>query len=94
MAGQGVGDAVQFLRITIVDLAGLVLRVYLFAPSAYCVDEFRVARRLRSRRSLLSQLCEPILKPVRRMIPADRSDRFLGALGVDRDRRPAGAGLR
>ena len=38
---------------------------------------------------LLGQLCEPILKPVRRIIPPIGADRFFGALGVDRHRRAA-----
>ena len=31
MAGAGVGDWLVFLRITLLDLVGLVLRIYLFA---------------------------------------------------------------
>src|ERR1700732_3845741 len=35
LAGEGFGDPVQFLRVTIVDLAGLVLRVFLFPRLLY-----------------------------------------------------------
>jgi YggT family protein len=70
LAGQGIGDIGEFLRITIVDLAGLVLRIYLFALLLYWLTSLvspggGYAPGLR----LLSQLCEPILKPVRRIIP-------------------------
>ena len=69
LAGQGVGDPVQFLRITIVDLAGLVLRVYLFALLLYWLTSFVSPGGRAPGVRLLSQLCEPILKPVRRIIP-------------------------
>jgi YggT family protein len=69
LAGQGVGDPVQFLRITIVDLAGLVLRIYLFALLLYWLTSFVSPGGYAPGIRLLSQLCEPILKPVRRIIP-------------------------
>src|ERR1700733_1680082 len=31
LAGEGVGDVILFLRITLVDLAEMVLKIYLFA---------------------------------------------------------------
>ena len=40
LAGQGVGDVVQFLRITVVNLADLSLRVYLFALLLYWLTSF------------------------------------------------------
>jgi YggT family protein len=70
LAGEGViGDPVQFLRITIVDLAGLVLRIYLFALLLYWLTSFVSPGGYAPGIRLLSQLCEPILKPVRRIIP-------------------------
>ncbi len=69
LAGQGVGDAVLFLRITIVNLADLVLRVYLFALLLYWLTSFVSPGGHAPGVRLLSQLCEPILKPVRRIIP-------------------------
>lgn len=69
LAGQGAGDAVQFLRITTVDLADLVLRVYLFALLLYWLTSFVSPGGRAPGVRLLSQLCEPILKPVRRIIP-------------------------
>src|ERR1700736_3417230 len=35
LAGESIGDAALFLRIMIVDLAGLLLRIYLFALLLY-----------------------------------------------------------
>ena len=68
-AGIGVGDLGAFLRITIVDLAALVLRVYLFALLLYWLTSFVSPGSYAPGIRLLSQLCEPILKPVRRIIP-------------------------
>jgi YggT family protein len=69
LAGQGIGDVVQFLRITIINLADLVLRVYLFALLLYWLTSFVSPGGYAPGVRLLSQLCEPILKPVRRIIP-------------------------
>jgi YggT family protein len=69
MAGGGLGDVVVFLRITLLDLAGLVLRVYLFAMLLYWLTSFVSPGGYAPGIRLLAQLCEPILKPVRRTIP-------------------------
>ena len=69
LAGAGVGDAGQFLRLTAVDLAELVLRVYLFALLLYWLTSFVSPGGYAPGVRLLAQLCEPILKPVRRIIP-------------------------
>ena len=69
LAGQGVGDVVQFLRITLVSLADLVLRVYLFALLLYWLTSFVSPGGYAPGLRLLARLCEPILKPVRRIIP-------------------------
>jgi YggT family protein len=69
MAGAGIGDVVLFLRITVVDLAGLVLRIYLFALLLYWLTSFVSPGGYAPGVRLLAQLCEPILKPVRRIIP-------------------------
>ena len=69
MAGAGSGDVVSFLRITIIDLAGLVLRIYLFALLLYWLTSFVSPSGYAPGVRLLAQLCEPILKPVRRIIP-------------------------
>ena len=69
MAGGGLGDVIVFLRITLLDLVGLVLRVYLFAMLLYWLTSFVSPSGYAPGVRLLSQVCEPILKPVRRMIP-------------------------
>jgi YggT family protein len=69
LAGQGVGDLILFLRITVVDLAEMVLKIYLFAMLLYALTSFVSPGGYAPGVRLLSQLCEPILKPVRRIIP-------------------------
>jgi YggT family protein len=69
LAGQGVGDVVQFLRITLVSLVDLVLRIYLFALLLYWLTSFVSPGGYAPGLRLLARLCEPILKPVRRIIP-------------------------
>jgi YggT family protein len=69
LAGQGFSDVGLFLRITALDLAGLVLRIYLFAMLLYWLTSFVSPGGYAPGVRLLSQLCEPILKPVRRIIP-------------------------
>ena len=69
LAGEGVGDVGLFLRITAVELAGLVLRIYLFAMLLYWLTSFVSPGGYAPGVRLLSQLCEPILKRVRRIIP-------------------------
>jgi YggT family protein len=66
---SGMADVVTFLRITLLELVGLVLRVYLFAMLLYWLTSFISPGGYAPGVHLLSQLCEPILKPVRRMIP-------------------------
>ena len=69
LAGQGVGDVSLFLRITIVNLVDLVLRIYLFALLLYWLTSFVSPGGYAPGVRLLSQLCEPVLRPVRRIIP-------------------------
>jgi YggT family protein len=69
MAGAGIGDGVAFLRITLLDLVGLVLRVYLFAMLIYWLTSMVSPGGYAPGVRLLAQVCEPILKPVRRVIP-------------------------
>jgi YggT family protein len=69
LTGGGLGNVVVFLRITLLDLVGLVLRVYLFAMLLYWLTSFVSPGGYAPGVRLLAQLCEPILKPVRRMIP-------------------------
>jgi YggT family protein len=68
-AGGGLGDLLVFLRITLLDLVGLVLRIYLFAMLLYWLTSFVSPSGYAPGVRLLAQLCEPILKRVRRIIP-------------------------
>jgi YggT family protein len=69
LAGVGVGDIGLFLRIAVVNLVDLVLYIYLFALFLYALTSFVSPGGYAPGVRLLSQLCEPILKPVRRIIP-------------------------
>jgi YggT family protein len=69
MAGAGTPDLGVFLRITAIDLVGMVLRVYLFAMLLYWLTSFLSQSSYAPGVRLLAQLCEPILKRVRRVIP-------------------------
>jgi YggT family protein len=67
--GAGVGVPLTFLRITLVGLVDLTLRIYLFALLLYWLTSFVSPGGYAPGVRLLAQLCEPILKPVRRIIP-------------------------
>jgi len=68
-SGLRLADPLMFLRITIVGLADLILRVYLFAMLLYWLTSFVSPGGYSPGVRLLAQLCEPVLKPVRRVIP-------------------------
>jgi YggT family protein len=71
MAGVGIGEIglIPFLRIDVVNLADLVLYIYLFALLLYALTSFVSPGGYAPGVRLLSRLCEPLLKPVRRIIP-------------------------
>jgi YggT family protein len=69
LMGAGVGDLESFLLGTVLDLARMVLRIYLFAMLLFWLTSFVSPGGYAPGVRLLSQLCEPILKPVRRIIP-------------------------
>jgi YggT family protein len=69
LSGMGPVDPFSLLRITLVGLIDLILRVYLFALLLYWLTSFVSPGGYAPGVRLLAQLCEPILKPVRRMIP-------------------------
>ncbi|HEX3913195.1 MAG TPA: YggT family protein [Steroidobacteraceae bacterium] len=69
LAGAAVFDTVLFLRQIVLELAGLVLRVYLFAMLLYWLTSFVSPSGYAPGVRLLAQICEPILKRVRRVIP-------------------------
>ena len=69
LSGLGFSDPLSFVRIMIVDLIAMTLRIYLFALLLYWLTSFVTPGGYAPGVRLLSQLCEPILKPVRRVIP-------------------------
>ena len=68
-SGYGFGDPLPFLRITVLSLVDMVLRIYLFALLLYWLTSFVSPGGYAPGLRLLAQLCEPVLKPVRRVIP-------------------------
>jgi YggT family protein len=69
LMGVGVGDLESFLLVTVLELARMVLRIYLFAMLLFWLTSFVSPGGYAPGVRLLAQLCEPILKPVRRIIP-------------------------
>ena len=69
LAGAALGEWVAMVRFTAIGLVGLVLRVYLFALLLYWVTSFVAQGGYAPGVRLLGQVCEPILKRVRRIIP-------------------------
>ena len=69
LSGLQVTDVELFLRITLVDLVRLVLNIYLFAMLLYALSSYVSPGGYAPGVRLLAQLCEPILKPVRKIIP-------------------------
>ncbi len=67
--GASFGDWLPFLRVTLVALVDLTLHIYLFALLLYWLTSFVAPGGYALGGRLLSQLCEPILRPVRRIIP-------------------------
>ena len=65
----GSGDLLLFLRLLLVTLLGMILRIYLFALLLYWLTSFIAPGGYAPGVRLLSQVCEPVLKPVRRLIP-------------------------
>jgi YggT family protein len=69
LAGASVGDAPWVLRGALVSLAALLLQVYLFAMLLYGLAGFIGSDTYAPGMRLVGQLCEPVLKRVRRVIP-------------------------
>ena len=69
LSGLQINDVELFLRITLVDLVRLVLNIYLFAMLLYALSSYVSPGGYAPGVRLLAQLCEPILKPVRKLIP-------------------------
>ena len=69
LEGAGFADVPGFVRITLVALVDLTLRVYLFALLLYWLTSFLSPGGYAPGGRLVSRLCEPVLRRVRRIIP-------------------------
>ena len=69
LGGMAFGNLPAFLRVTVIGLIDLTLRIYLFALLLYWLTSFVTPGGYAPGVRLLGQLCEPILKRVRRIIP-------------------------
>ena len=69
LSGAAIIDWLGFLRLTLVSLIVLVLDIYLFALLLYWIMSLVTPGGYAPGSRLPAQLCEPILKPVRRLIP-------------------------
>ncbi len=69
LGGYGYGGPESFLRITLVGLVDTVLRIYLFALLIYWLTSYMSPGGYAPGVRLFGQVCEPLLKPVRKIIP-------------------------
>jgi len=69
LIGYGWIDWPLFLRATVVSLADMVLKIYLFAMIIYALSSFMSPGGSVPGVRLVVRLCEPVLRPVRRLIP-------------------------
>jgi YggT family protein len=69
LAGAWFVDPLLFTRVTATELIAMVLKIYLFAMLLYWIATFVSPGGYTPGIRLLAQLCEPILRRVRRVIP-------------------------
>lgn len=69
MRGAGLPDPVMWVRLAIFDLARSVLWLYFYAIFLYSLLSFVAQGQRTPAQGLLEALCEPILRPIRRVIP-------------------------
>lgn len=69
LVGVTFADPLLFARITLVGLADMILKIYLFALLLYWVSSLVAPGGYAPGVRLLAQLCDPILRRVRRVIP-------------------------
>jgi YggT family protein len=62
-------DPLALSRLVLITLLGMVLRIYLFALLLYWLTSFIAPGGYAPGVRLLAQVCEPVLRPVRRIIP-------------------------
>ena len=69
LRGLSPGDLTSFARVTALSLADMLLRIYLFALLLYWIASFIASGGYGPGIRIAGQLCEPVLRPVRRVIP-------------------------
>lgn len=62
-------DPVLLVRLALNEVIGLVLRTYLFAILLNAILSFVAPGNYSPAQSLLSSICDPVLNPIRRIIP-------------------------
>jgi YggT family protein len=67
---HGVPGLVPLLRGTLVELAHLVLKTYLFSIVLNAILSFVAPGNYSPAQSLLASICDPVLNPIRRVIPS------------------------
>ncbi|MFO1504093.1 MAG: YggT family protein [Steroidobacteraceae bacterium] len=67
--GMGLPSAFFMLRWAVIDLARLVLKTYLFSIILNAILSFVAPGNYSPAQSILASICEPLLKPFRRIIP-------------------------
>ena len=70
LSGLPMPAPLQLARLLLVELARLLLQTYFFAILLYAVMSFVAQDAYSPGQALLSQLCEPVLRPIRKTIPA------------------------
>lgn len=69
LGGYGIPDPVVLLRITVRDIIDLVLKTYLFLLFLHALLSFFTAGNYSPAQSILASICNPVLNPVRKLIP-------------------------
>lgn len=68
--GFGVPSPLTVARGTLVDLAQLVLKTYLFSIVLNAILSFVAPGSYSPAQSLLASICNPVLNPIRRLVPS------------------------
>ncbi len=69
LVGNSLPALLPLLRGVVVDVLRLVLQVYLFAVILYALLSFVAPGHYSPAQSLLSSICEPVMRPIRQRIP-------------------------
>lgn len=70
LVGYGVPSAFALLRAVLLDIVHLVLKTYLFSIILNAILSFVAPGNYSPVQSLLSSICDPVLNPIRRVIPS------------------------